>query len=562
MKRIKQYMIMLMAVLALSSCEKDGDMIILKGHEASELTASETAVVLSKDNDDEPVLSLSWSGSSLSATDESMGVPSGVPVFRLQASASEDFQSVVELEPDFSYYTFSGAKLNTWAKDAGLEPDVSSPLYFRIQSQLGENIAPKYSNVISVHVTPYVIDMSRLFLISADKADTLGILYSPDWNGEYRGFVQASSWMNFYFLEGDDTLWGNDSDPGTPFELSNDQESMWNCWFPGNGGAYFVTMSTNDFSWSATWLPEIVATGDLVENDTLSFYKSFDQWAGLLNPSTENAQIALHSDALLYNVSTGDSDDGAIATTLYFEDAGNGVVTFAESPGSFTIPTANTHTFILDFSDPTQWAYSLVEGNHLPQEEEEIPYLYLPGSKDGETGGGWTFDNYISQVNDTIYAGVVYVNSQWGFQMFTANDWGAEYYTIGETEGSLVKNGDGNIPAPEPGFFLITADLKNLSYALIPLGDEIYLSGVNDVWDFNTTISKTGDGVYSGNIVVSTPSAYGFRIYPEKDNWNDYFGGADGSLYFLGSSLTDDSQAGTYTITLDLINMTYQMTLN
>ncbi|SFE68422.1 DUF5114 domain-containing protein [Thermophagus xiamenensis] len=562
MKSIKQYMIIFMAVLALSSCEKDGDMIILKGHEASELTASETSVVLSKDNDDEPVLSLSWSGSTLSVTDESMGVPSGVPVFRLQASASEDFQSIVELEPDFSYYTFSGAKLNTWAKDAGLEPDVASPLYFRVQSQLGENIAPIFSNVVSVNVTPYVIDMSQLFLISTDKSDTLGILYSQDWNGEYSGFVQATSWMNFYFLEGDDTLWGNDSDPGTAFELSNDEATMWNCWFPGNGGAYFVTMSTNEFTWSATWLPEIVATGDLEENDTLSYYKSFDQWAGLIDPSTENAQITLYCDGLFYNVSTGTNDVDAIATTLYFADAGSGLLAIAESPGTFTIPTAETHTLILDFSDPTQWTFSLTEGNHLPQEEEEIPYLYLPGSKDGETGGGWTFDNYIPQVNDTLYAGVVYVNSQWGFQMFTAADWGADYYTMGETEGSLVKNGDGNIPAPEPGFFLITADLKNLTYSLIPLGDEIYLSGLNDVWDFNTSIPKTGDGVYSGSIVVTTPSTYGFRIYPEVDNWNDYFGGADGSLYFLGSSLTDDSQVGTYTLTIDLINMTYQMTLN
>lgn len=562
MKCIKQYMIILMAVLALSSCEKDGDMIILKGHEASELTASETSVVLSKDNDDEPVLSLSWSGSSLSVTDESMGVPSGVPVFRLQASASADFQSVVELESDFSYYTFTGAKLNAWAKDAGLEPDISSPLYFRVQSQLGENIAPIYSNVVSVNVTPYVIDMSQLFLISTDKSDTLGILYSPDWDGEYSGFVQATSWMNFYFLEGDDTLWGNDSDPGTPFELSNDEATMWNCWFPGNGGAYYVTMSTNEFTWSATWLPEIVATGDLEENDTLVYYKSFDQWAGLIDPSTENAQFTLYSDALLYNVLTGDSDDGAIATTLYFADAGSGLLAIAETPGTFTIPNAETYTLMLDFSDPMQWTFSLTEGNHLPQEEEEIPYLYLPGSKDGETGGGWTFDNYIPQVNDTLYAGVIYVNSQWGFQMFTAADWGADYYTVGETEGSLVKNGDGNIPAPEPGFFLITADLKNLTYSMIPLGDEIYLSGLNDVWDFSTSIPKTGDGVYSGSIVVTTPSTYGFRIYPEVDNWNDYFGGADGSLYFLGSSLTDDSQVGTYTLTIDLINMTYQMTLN
>jgi hypothetical protein len=560
MKTIKLYITIFVAVLTVSSCEKEGDKLILSGHEAAELTASESSVVLSQENNDESVLSLSWSGSELNVSDDSMGVPSGVPGIRLQASASKNFESFVELEPDFSYYTFTGAKLNTLAKDAGLKPWVSSPLYFRIQSLLGENMSPKFSNVVSVDVTPYEIDMSRLFVLDKDQKDTLAVLHSPESDGEYKGFVAASAWLNCYFLEGDGTIWGNDSDPGTPFELSDDAISMWNCWFPGTGGHYYVTMSVNDLEWSATLLPEIVVTGDVPENDTLAFYKSFEQWAGLIDPSIENAQIFLHSDALFFNMSTGDSQ--GTETTLYFAESESGNLTLSDSPATFTLPTAASHTLIMDFSNPTEWTYTFTEGNHLPQEEEVIPYLYLPGTLDGETGGDWGFDNYISQLNDSLYAGVVYVNSNWGFQMYTKPEWGVPYFTMGTTEGTLVKNGPDNIPAPETGTYFITADTLNLTYSVLPMGDVVYISGLNDEWDFNTTLAKTDKGVYSGTVEVTAQSTDGFRIYRESNKWDEYWGGSAGELSYWGPNITDDTQAGTYMITVDFMNETYEMTLN
>jgi hypothetical protein len=147
--------------------------------------------------------------------------------------------------------------------------------------------------------------------------------------------------------------------------------------------------------------------------------------------------------------------------------------------------------------------------------------------------------------------------------MFTAADWGADYYTMGDAEGILAKNiKDRNIPAPEAGTYLIKADVKNMTYELIKPGDVIYLSGLNDNWDFNTTLQKTNEGVYSGTIEVAAVSKNGFRIYVESGNWNDYYGGTSGNLSFSGQSITDDTQVGTYTLTVDLINETYEMTLN
>jgi hypothetical protein len=558
MHNIKTYISVFILLFTVMACEKDGDLIYLSGHESSELSATQSMIILSPEIRDNQVLSLTWSTSQLSVSNDSMGVPSGIPTITLEVSGSSDFSSRTELQPTRTSYSFTGSELNTVATDAGLAIDVSSPLYFRIKSLLGTNMTPLYSNTITVNVTPYFINMSKLFILNKDMNDTLSVIYSPKLNGEYSGFVPATGWMNFYFLEGDGTIWGNNGKTGIAFELSDDTKSMWNCWFPENGGYYYVTMSTNDKEWTATWLPEITVGGDVTA--TLSYYESFELWAGIINPASGNAQITLSSEAMLYNSSTGDSN--ANAKTIAFSEQSNGELVLSGTPGTITVPNSGTQTLTLNLND-LKLTYSLTDGENLPHEEEEIPYLYLPGSKDGATGEGWSFDNFIPQVADTLYAGVVSVNSLWGFQMFTAADWGADYYTMGDAEGILAKNiKERNIPAPEAGTYLIKADVKNMTYELIKPGDVIYLSGLNDNWDFNTTLQKTNEGVYSGTIEVAAVSKNGFRIYVETGNWNDYYGGTAGNLSFTGQSITDDTRVGTYTLTVDLINETYEMTLN
>ena len=561
MQNIKTYIGVFLLFLLVLGCEKEGDKIYLSGLEAADLSVSGSEVVLTIENSDLQVLSFSWESGDLSVSNDTMGVASGLPGMTVEVSASSDFLQFTELQGTGNQLALTGARLNALAKDAGLQPDVASSLYFRVRSSVGNNMEPVYSNVISVEVTPFVIDMSKLYLLNAEQNDTLAMIYSPEENGEYAGFVKATGWMNFYFQEGDGAIYGNNGVSEVPFELSTDAETMWNCWFPANGGHYYVTMSTTDLEWTATWLPKI-SVGGAVE-DSLAFFKSQELWAGVIETTAAGAQVTLSSDALLYNTGTGDADDGALATTVSFAEGESGEIMLADAPGNFTVPSAGSNTITLDLAGASGWTYTIEEGENLPQEEVVIPFLYLPGSKDGETGGDWTFDNFIPQLNDTLYGGLVGINSQWGFQMFTAPEWGVDYYTMGESEGLLEMNVEGrNIPAPDPGTYWVKADVKNMTYELIPLGDVLYLSGLNDVWDFNTSIPKTGDGVYSGTIEVTSPSPWGFALYIEADNWDDKFGGSDGTLSYGGANITDDNEVGTYTLTVDLYNLTYEMTLN
>ena len=528
----------------------------MSGLEPSKLIATATDIRLTQENAEAIALSFAWNNSELYTNAPGMNVPSSLPHISLQSAADAAFTTPTETVADKESHSFTGIELNTLAKNAGLEADESSPLYFRLKVTLGTNTDPVYSNIVSVNITPYKIDMSLIKMLDAKKEKVLGTLYSPESDGEYAGFVSATSWLNFFLQEGDGTLWGNVGVDGMAFKLTND-ESMWNCWYPGQSGCFYTTVSTSGKEWTATHIPVLDISGAV--DVEMSYVTSKNQWKATVTTTTDNSVIQISGTGKKYNVSTQTDDAAAIDTPIAFTVNGNQVALTATA-GDITIPTAGTWTLTLDFSDPKTGTYTLTAGEGDDPEEEIFPFLYLAGIDDGTTGPDWNFNVKIARGNDGIYSGIVYVNSLWGFKMYTtADDWN-NYYTMGETEGTLIKNGEGNITAPEEGVYLITVDLANLTYTMKKLENRIYISGLNDVWDFTVTLDKTADGVYSGTIEVTTVSPWGFKIYIEPENWNDYFGGGEGLLYYKGEGITDDAAGvGIYTLTVNLINATYEM---
>lgn len=199
MKKIfRNLMILLCALTALVSCDESGDKIYLDGFKASDLMASASDVVLSVDNTKDIVLSMAWQNPSLLSSDETKPAGNGVLKTYLQASPSENFATVKEYSVTDLSKAFSGADLNTLAKDLGTTPGQSAPLYFRIKSQMGNNLDAAYSNVCQVNVTPYIIHMNKMTIWNADKNKELTYLYSPNEDGIYAGYMNASSWLNFW----------------------------------------------------------------------------------------------------------------------------------------------------------------------------------------------------------------------------------------------------------------------------------------------------------------------------------------------------------------------------
>jgi hypothetical protein len=632
------------------ACEKDGSLLKVFGIGSSELMSSESSVVLTKETSSSSVLALTWDESELSLSDDGFDVPNSVPRVILEVSDVENFDTIIQVIPQTNTYAFTGVALNTMAKNLGFAAGESTPMFFRVRTSLGVNTEPHYSNVVSVDVTAYSLDMSIGFILNADQEDTGFKLYSPESNGEYFGFTGSGAWFNWYLLEGDATIWGNLGVDGNEFVLSNDQSSHWNFWYPGQSGCYYTTLSTTNEEWTATYIPSLTVSGDV--DATMLFDRQAVKWYVSFTTTADNATIQVKGNASLYNKSTGTTDASAIAKTIGFIPQSDSTLSFEWNDASaedITIAHAGDYTLTFYLDDPTKWTFQLKSGITVivePLSER----LYLPGIDDG-ISGSWTFNNYLDLVSedDSTYAGTVLVNSLWGYQMtLDSGDW-ANVYQKGTADGTLAFKSGTNIPAPAAGLYLIQVDLKNLTYshtavtglsqaglndnwtmtAMTPeavdgvysssvnitavspwgcklylnggwdnfyggadgklqfkgpgivddatigigtydliadirnksyvfLGDEIYIGGLNDVWDFTSVVlSKTATGVYTGTATINAPSPWGIKIYIDQ-SWNRFFGGSFGSLSYLGSNITDDQSlaAGDYDITVDFIHNT------
>jgi hypothetical protein len=480
----------------------------------------------------------------------------------LEISDSEDFAEVSEVSATNYAKSFTYIELNTIATNMGFEPWVATPLYFRIKAKLGNNTDPVYSNVISVNVTTYTIDMSVGFILDVDQLETGVTLYSPNSDGEYAGFMGATSWYNYYLLEGDGTIWGNYAADGYEFVMDNTANSaeIWNFWFPGLNGCYYTTHSTNSKTWTATLISSLSITGDV--NAEMTFLRPEVTWQASFTTTTANATFSVNGISALYNTDTGTDDAAAIAGTVSFAPDGSNGVLYNET-GTFTVPgDAGEYTLRIDLSDPKAWTYEITSGA-VVIEYPISNYLYIPGIDDGITGGDWTFDNYLTLISedDSTFAGVVNVNSQWGYQMgLEVDNWTDVYkMTSGDAaSGTLGFQTGDNIPAPDPGLYLINANLKNLTYSTTPV-ENVYYTGLNDDWALTPMEQTETPGVFIAEIAINTVSEWGMQVFLD-DQWVNYFGGQNGQLVFnSATNITDDQfiPAGNYTLIADLTNNSY-----
>ncbi|MCD7937670.1 MAG: DUF5114 domain-containing protein [Tannerellaceae bacterium] len=555
-----------MAVLLLSACEEDGDKIYLSSPASSELLATKSEAVLLQDNADELAIAFTWTKSTVTISDESMGVADDQITTYLEISATEDFSGdVTEAEVTGLQKSYTVAELNTLATNAGLQPEVAGNVYFRLAATTGSNINPVHSNVVTVRITTYRIDMSIGFILDGNKDMTDMRLSSPTENGVYTGFMGVTAWYNFYLMEGDGTIWGENAEM---FEIST-ASNIWNLWFPSPAGSYYVIIDTPAKEWSALYLPELTVSGDIAGE--MTFDRPNNRWIYVFNAtSTGSRTIRLNTTGKLFNHSVGDNADAAIDTPVAFSQDGDRLtIELNGQGGSITVavPETGDCTLIVDLNDPHNWVCTITSGI---DESDDIPeVLYLPGIDD-LISGAWTFDNYVTLYDEDKlnYAGVFHVNSEWGYTIHTEYDnWNDKYTWIsGDAYAGTIAFKDENnenIPAPAPGVYVIDISTKELTYELLALENTIYLVGLNtgenDEWLFDTLLPLASPGVYSGSITIEKASAWGFAISLFNNDWNHQFGGSDGKLYYQGGNITDDANLapGTYTMTVDLINETY-----
>lgn len=560
MKKTAFYIGFLIFSLTFLSCEKEGDLITVSGFKTSQLSSNNTDIILSPDNNESAVVAFSWTESTLTLSDGSMQAPSSIPMVKIEVSATNDFNSFVTIDPSSNPHLVKGLSLNTLAKNLGLEPNIASPLYIRANLALGKNTESLFSEVITLNVTPYSIDMSKGYILGADGIETGYFLYSPESNGVYSGFMGVTGWYNWFMKEGDGTVWGNVGVEGNEFRLS-EESTQYNMWFPGNGGCYFSTVNTETKEWDATYLPLLSATGDVIGD--LTFNRAEMTWMLSFATTIDNATFKVGGDTKLYNATTTTDDANAISETISFSPGAGDELSysFTESDIEFSVATAGEYTLKLFLADPTNLHYTLSAGSTVikdPLSEK----LYLLGIDDGIIEGDWHFNTYINLTDevDSTYAGVVNVNSKWGYQMTLAEGEWTKIYKMGETEGTLQYMAGENITPPDPGLYLIEVNLKNLSYAETLISSVGY-SGLNGDWTGITPMTSSPEaGVYSAPITITQAAEYGIKIYL-NDNWDLAFGGADGILGLHQDGFKDDAAlpTGDYDLIVNLSSSSYTL---
>lgn len=378
MKKIfRNLMMLLCALTALVSCDESGDKIYLDGFKASDLMASASDVKLSVDNSKDVVLSLAWQNPTLLSSDETKPAGSGVLKTYLQVSASENFTSEKEYSVTDLSKAFTGADLNAAAKDLGLSPDVSSPLYFRIKSLMGSNLDAAYSNVCQVKVTSYLIDMSYINILNEKKDQVLTKLYSPNSDGVYSGYMNASSWFHIWGKENDGTIWGNVGQDGHVYEMDN-TESAWNIWFPGQTGIYYTVLDTKAKELKPIYIKSMQLNGEDMTYDAPNY-----AWTKVITTTADNTPVSIVAKGAEYSKATGTEDAAAVEKTLNYTLA-DGKMTDSENAGSVNIPTAGTYTITVKVGDKSDLTYSIVSGDQTTP-KPTISNTIGMFSKDGST---------------------------------------------------------------------------------------------------------------------------------------------------------------------------------
>ena len=254
---------------------------------------------------------------------------------------------------------------------------------------MGNNLDAAYSNVCQVNVTPYIIHMDKMTILNANKDKVLTYLYSPNEDGIYAGYMNASSWLNFYGKENDGAVWGNSPTAGT-FVIDN-IESAWNFWFPGVSGIYYTVVDTQTKEWKATLMKSFLLNGEEMSYDAPNY-----AWVKVITTTADNTPINIVGTGAEYSKATDTDDAAAVVKTMNYTLA-DGKMTDAATAGSVNIAKAGTYTITVKVGENSGLTYSIESGNQTAPELEASNTLCM-FSKDGKT-----LLAVMNKVSDGVY---------------------------------------------------------------------------------------------------------------------------------------------------------------
>ena len=196
MKTKNIFLFVLLTILSLASCTKDGDLVTLDSNaNGSDINLVGTCIgTLDENHTSSMALALYWNDNTskqMQTNYSDVLVKKFAVTNYVQLSSDPSFSMMQEYEIDDSCYnhTFSTSELNSACAAIGFEPYKNSPLYVRLAARTGINIDPTYSNVLTYDVTPYREYGRYLIFDQWDAGYTADKLYPTTDEGIYGGTV-------------------------------------------------------------------------------------------------------------------------------------------------------------------------------------------------------------------------------------------------------------------------------------------------------------------------------------------------------------------------------------
>lgn len=181
------------------------------------------------------------------------------------------------------------------------------------------------------------------------------------------------------------------------------------------------------------------------------------------------------------------------------------------------------------------------------------------------------FDDYLTLYDKggKCYGGAHWIDSEWGYRVYTEPDWNAAYKAADGAEamsGSLIfADSDGNVPAPEKGLYVMDFHMGDLTYRLTKV-KSVSFTGACDDWSVRPmTQSPDNPEVWTGEFEKTAETPWGVKVLI-NESWGLFFGRGEkqGTLYLGFTDATsgfegdNDFEIGsTLILTVDLGRQTY-----
>lgn len=374
-------------------------------------------------------------------------------------------------------------------------------------------------------------------------------------DGVYEGFFYMASWFNFKFGDNEDPsaarIYGSapSSEEGALERLYCGSD-MYNIWWDSDQAAYtYLTVNTNDRSWSYTTVTSISIAGDFngysLTSDVMTFDPASGTWSAVITPGSwgqYGIQFVLNEE---WGFCYAPAEDGTL-----FRSGNAAMPSTAVEPGV-------EYEVTINLNDPAAMTWSIEPYNDSP-DPEFSRYLYVFYTWPSE--GYWQerlAATLYSAGADGVYRGFFTTGNSWStpegyaspyvnYTFSTSPDAnsGIKYGVTDNT--SLVENGGSNGWVENLGIQELVADLVNMTVSHTHIGQA---SVVNTVTGVSTPMAfdDTADYVWKATCTFAEGDTFNIVL---GDNVYT-FGGSEGALS-SGNGPIAVPEAGTYLVTADL----------